>query len=172
MCELHNHTSQTLSINWKHSHTQGNSVITVRKNKVTFVDLGSFSSLRRVSKSPLKLVRSLWIFFSSYWCYFKRSFQLAKAAEQTSAPTALSESCMKCCDPCACTNILLQGTFHLYFWFICPTGTKLRVVSGRDLWVFTWKANLCGSWVLPSLWEFNFWRDEGRKVSVVLGLPL
>lgn len=43
-CELHDHTSKTLLINWKHSNTQGNSVITVRKTRVPFVDLASFCS--------------------------------------------------------------------------------------------------------------------------------
>lgn len=148
MCELHDHTSKTLLINWKHSNTQGNSVITMRKTRVSFVDLASFLALQRVSNSPLKLMRTSWIFFSPYFCYFKRSFHLAKAAEQSSASTALSKRCMKWCEPqhCACTNTLLEGTFTCLS--VPEAQSSGLLVAGID--VFPWKANLCDSWALPA----------------------
>jgi len=41
-CELHDHTSKSLLINWKQGSIQGSAVITVSKNRTSFVDLGRF----------------------------------------------------------------------------------------------------------------------------------
>lgn len=170
VCELLNHTSEkTLFINWKHSNTQGNSAITVRKTKVSFVDLGSFFQYSREFLMPIWNLWGFYEYFFPYLCYFKRSFLLPKLQNKSSASAALSKSCTEWCEPWATALCLYKHPsgrhFHLYFWFIVPeTQSSGLFVAGIYVF-FTWKANLCGSWVLPAFGSLIFW----KKAAVVLG---
>lgn len=71
---------------------------------------------------------------------------------------------MKWCDPWATALCLYKHPsarhFHLYFWFIVPQAQSSGLLVAGIYGFFTWKANLCGSWVLPAFGSLIF---EGRK---------
>lgn len=71
---------------------------------------------------------------------------------------------MKWCDPWATALCLYKHPsarhFHLYFWFIVPQAQSSGLLVAEIYGFFTWKANLCGSWVLPAFGSLIF---EGRK---------